>query len=359
MLIRHLFRHIYRRPADEGSDLGGAPEVDTGTIEAPADPAPSAPAADAPSSMLDAINRHFSRDELGRFASPAEKAAAEAAQGAQPGQPVQPKPAADPNKPPPAEDDPTVMPDGLGQKAQERFQRLAGTVKELTARTEQLDQQVSYVRETFQAHGIRQDQFEQAAGVIGMLNKGDYRGALQVLDQQRQQIALQLGEALPGVDALQGFPDLRQKVDGLLMTEADALEVARLRQTQQAQQAQRQQVESQQREQQTQQQAVQSAQAAVDAWWKQTAATDIDAPAIEAKLLPHIPALLQGVPPAAWSNVIQQQYRILKEAAGSFRRQTPPPSGGASPLRPNGAGSQPQQQPSSMYEAMWNRPAPG
>lgn len=359
MLIRHLIRHVYRRPADEGGDLGGAPAADTSApaIDTPVDTT-STPAADAPSSMLDAINRHFSRDELGRFASPAEKAAAEAAQGAQPGQPAQPKPAADPNKPP-AEDDPTVMPDGLGQKAQERFQRLAGTVKELTARTEQLDQQVSYVRDTFQQHGISQQQFEQAAGVIGMLNKGDYRGALQVLDQQRQQIALQLGEALPGVDALQGFPDLRQKVDGLLMTEADALEVARLRQTQSVQQQQRQQVESQQREQQTQQQAVQTAQAAVDAWWKQTAATDIDAPAIEAKLLPHIPALLQGVPPAAWANVIQQQYRILKEAAGSFRRQPPPPSGGDLPLRPNGSGSQPQQRPQSMHEAMWGRPAPG
>lgn len=354
MTIRRLLLPFrLHRPADgEGGDLGSAPEMDSGntaTIDAPEQQA--APAADGPSSMLDAISRHFNRDELGRFASPAEKAAAEAAQAA--AQPGAAKPAIDPNKP--AEEDPTAMPEGLGQKAQERFQRLAGTVKELTARTEALDQQVSYVRETFQAHGITQPQFEQAAAVIGMLNKGDYRGALHVLDQQRQQIALQLGEPLPGVDALANFPELRQKVDGLMMTEADALQMAKMIQTQGYQTQLRQQWEQSQHQQQAQQQAVQSAQQAVDQWWKQTAATDIDAPAIEAKLLPHIPALLQGVPPSAWPNVVQQQYRILKEAASGFRRQQQPSQDGA-PLRPIGAGTQPQQRPGSMYEAMWNRP---
>lgn len=354
MLIRFLRRFTLMQAFGEEGGGGGSSVVDTPAVEtaAPADTsAPAAPAEGQPATMLDAISRHFERDEQGRFKSPAEQAAAAAAAapGALPGA----KPAVDPLKPA-AEDDPTVMPEGLGQKAQERFQKLAGTVKELTARTEQLDQQVSYVRDTFAQHSITQPQFEQAAAVLGMLNSGDYRGALQVLDQQRQQIALALGEALPGVDALQHFPDLRQRVDGLLMTEADAIELARHRQTQGVQSQQREQQQAQHREQQTQQQAVQTAQTAVDTWWKQMAATDIDAPAIEAKLLPHIPALLQGVPPAAWANVIQQQYRILKEAAGSFRRQ-PSPQGGGDPLRPTGSGSAPQQRPGSMEEAMWGK----
>lgn len=352
MLINSFLRRWLRflQPHIIDGEGGGTPVVDAAPAAPTADPAPVDRVEAGPATMLDAINKHFVRDEQGRFASPAEKAAAEAAQGIQP---AQPKPAAvDPNKPA-AEEDPTAMPEGLGQKAQERFQRLAGTVKELTAKTESLDQQVSYVRDTFQQHGISQQQFEQAAGVIGMLNKGDYRGALQVLDQQRQQIALQLGEPLPGVDALADFPDLRQKVDGLLMTEADALRMAHLQQMQGVQQQQRQQAESQQREQDTQRQAFESAQQAVDTWWKQTAASDIDAPAIEAKLLPHLPALLKGVPTTAWVGVIQTQYRILKEAAGSFRRQTGP--SGPDPLRPVGSGGSPQQRPQSMYEAMWSR----
>ena len=349
MTLRRFIRPFYCRPADgEGGDLGAPSTV----VEAPAaveapSPAPvesSAPAA-APS-MLDALNKHFNRDELGRFASPAEKAAAEAAQAAAAG--VQ-KPATDPNAP----EDITAMPEGLGQKAQERFQRLAGTVKELTQQTQSLTEQVGYVRDTFQQHGITQPQFEQAASVLGMLNRGDYRGALTVLDQQRQQIALQLGEALPGVDALAQFPELRQKVDGLMMTEADALQMAKMMQTQGYQQQLRQQWEQNQQQQQAAQQSVRSAQGQVDTWWKQTAASDLDAPVIEAQLLPHIPALLQGVPPEAWVGVIQAQYKILKQAAGTFRHQS---NGAPAPLRPTGSGAQPQQRPGSMYEAMWNRP---
>ena len=355
-IIRFLRRFTLMQAFGEEGGGGGSSAVDApAAVEAPADTSAHAAAAvsapaDAPT-MLDAINRHFERDPLGRFKSPAEQAAADAA--AAPAAQSAPKPAVDPLKPA-AEDDPTAMPEGLGQKAQERFQKLAGTVKELTQQTQALNEQVGYVRDTFQQHGITQPQFEQAAAVLGMLNSGDYRGALKVLDDQRKQIAIALGEPLPGVDALEGFPDLRRRVDGLLMTEADAIELARHRQTQGAQQQQREQFQTQQREQQSQQQAVQSAQTAVDTWWKQMAATDIDATAIEAKLLPHIPALLQGVPPAAWANVIQSQYKILKEAAGSFRRQ-PLPQGGGDPLRPTGSGSAPQQRPGSMEEAMWGK----
>ncbi len=351
-IIRFLRRFTPMQAFGEEGGGGGAPiESTPAAIESPADTSAPAAAESQPATMLDAISRHLERDEQGRFKSPAEQAAAAAA--AAPGALPLAKPAVDPLKPA-AEDDPTAMPEGLGQKAQERFQRLAGTVKELTQQAQALNEQVGYVRDTFQQHGITQPQFEQATAVLGMLNSGDYRGALQVLDQQRQQIALALGEALPGVDALQHFPDLRQRVDGLLMTEADAIELARHRQTQGYQRQQYEQQQGQQREQQVQQQAVQTAQKAVDSWWKQMAASDIDAPVIEAKLLPHIPALLQGVPPAAWANVLQQQYKLLKEAAGSFRRQ-PSPQGSGDPLRPTGSGSAPQQRPGSMEEAMWGK----
>ena len=343
---RLLHRLIYRSPLDEG-ESGGAPAVvDTPAADTPAAADTSAAPAQ-PASMLDAINRHFTRDEQGRFASPAEQAAADAAakgevpavKAAAPVQTV-------------TEEDPTAMPEGLGQKAQERFQKLTGTVKDLTQQADQLRSQVSYVQEQFQQHGVQREQFEQAVGVIGMLNRGDYRAALQMLDQQRAQIALQLGEPLPGVDALAQFPDLRQRVDGLQMSEADALEMARMRQAQQVQQQRTQATQQAQQLQQAEQHAVQQATATVDAWWRQVAATDIDAPAIEAQLLPHLGELLQGVPPAAWAQVVQAQYKVLKGAAGAFRKSgagSPTPA----PLRPTGAGAQMQRRPGSMYEAMW------
>jgi hypothetical protein len=375
MNIRHLLRRFLKLNAlegDTGGGGGGAPAADTGAAPAPAadvgggEPAaaPAAPA--APSSMLEAIEQHFGqpRDALGRFVH-ADAAAAAAAQpqtppaadatgqpgaaqqGAQPQQAQQPATQQQPGQP----EDLTKMPEGLTPKAQERFQKLANTVKEREQEVQQLSQQVEYVRETFQRHGVQQEQFEQAVQVIGMLNSGDLRGALQVLDEQRRHIALALGEPLPGVDALQGHPDLRQAVDGLQITEQHALELARMRTQQQAVQRQQQQVQQQTQVQQREQQAVQQGTQAVDAFCREMAAKDVDYPAIEAKLLPELKSLLAGVPPQAWAQVIQTQYRLLKSVAASSRQQAPAAPAGTV-LRPTGAAS-PAAAPKSMYEAMW------
>lgn len=247
------------------------------------------------------------------------------------------------------------MPEGLSPKGQERFQKLANTVREQTQQLEQRERQLSYVQETFQEHGIRQEQFEQAAGVIGMMNRGDYAGAQKILQQQLQQIALMTGTQ-PNIDALADFPDLRQAVDGMQITEAMALEVARGRaqQYRQTQQAEQQQV--QQRQTQQSQQAIQTATASVDAFCKRMAASDLDYAAIEAQLLPELPNLLRGLPPVAWQNTVETQYRLLKNAASKFKAAAP--AAPAPPiLRATGQGS-PQQAPKSMHEAMWGTAAP-
>lgn len=312
--------------------------------------------------MLEAIERHFNRDEQGRFAPKTEgeqpaaaavqqpdAAAQDAAKAQQPAQGQQPA------KPAVAAGD-EQMPEGLGQKAQERFRALSAQVKEGQQQIEQLSQQVQYVRETFQSHGITQEQFEQAAGFLGAINRGDLQTAERVLLGQLQQLSLLTGKTYgPAVDALAEFPDLRRRVDALELSEADALRIARyeqqeaVRQRQTAQQQQAQQVEM------TQRQAVQKATAAVDQWWQQTAATDIDAPAIEAQLLPHVQTLLRGLPPDQWVPVLQAQYQMLKGAVGAVRKTPTAEPAAPSPLRPTGSGAAMQQRPASLYDAMWNR----
>lgn len=319
---------------------------------APAAPA-AAPAVEAPKTMLDAIERSFNRDEAGRFARKEGEAPAAAAPAA-PAAPAVPAEAA--AKPAEPEDpaDITKMPDGLGQKAQQRFQALANGLKETRAQLEAASQQVTYVQQQFQNHGVTQPQFEQAMAVVGMLNKGDYRSALRALDEQRRQIALALGEPLPGVDVLSDFQDLRQRVDGLQMTEADAMEVARLRR-QQAQYQQQQESQAQAMQaQQAQQREFQAGQAAVDQWARATAATDPDFAAIEKLLMPKLAQIVEGVPPARWAGLLKAQYELIKEGA-AFRR---PATAAATPdpLRPTGGGGA-ARAPSSMYEAMWNRTA--
>lgn len=308
---------------------------------------PAAKPADTAAQPLDANGQP--RDPLGRFAPKAAEQAS-AAVPAVPGAPA----AAVPAKAAQPSADALAMPEGLTPKAQERFQYLANTNKELTARVAEIEPQVNYVRETFQKHGIQQEQFEQAATVLGMMNSGDFAGARDALIEQLRLVSLAIGEPAPQVDALSAHPDLRQAVDGLQITEAHAIELARARMTQQAG-AQR--IEQQRATQQQEAGAQQQFQAgiqAVESLGRRLASTDLDWPRIEAILQPEIQNICRSVPPAQWAATIEAQYRLLKQVAGANRQ---PASGGGNVLRPTGQAS-PAARPQSTYEAMFGTPRP-
>lgn len=347
-----------------------APAIDTTPSAAQAvaaTPAVATPAP-APASMLDAMNAVLQpRDELGRFTFKDAAGNAVDAQGnrapngaaAAPG--AAPAPAAAVAAPvaePAPPEDPLAMPEGLQPKAQERFQKLANTNRELTAELQEAKGAVEYVQTQFKEHGVQQPQFEQAVQVIGMINRGDFQGAQRVLMEQLQQISLLSGQPMSTIDPLAAHPDLRQRVDTLQISEADALELARHRQlgTMREQATQRQQQEQDQRRQQDQaqqarQQAVNKGLQDIDSFCKQMQGSDLDYQVIEAQLLPIIPELIKDVPPARWGAVIKLQYDTIKSTAGRVRQQTP--STGTA-LRPTGQAS-PSTAPKSMAEAMWGK----
>lgn len=358
-IIRRLFR-FYMAPITEDGGGGGVAEVAEAPAtsvevasegDAPEPQAASAPTADKPATMLDAINQALEgndagqpRDERGRFAkTEAEKAAEQAAK-------VQAEQKPDPAKPVKAEtpEDLLQMPEGLQPKAQQRFQKLVETNKELTGRIEAAEQQTGYIRETFQQHGVRREQFEQAVQFIGAINSGNLEQALRVLDAQRAEIALALGKPLPGVDVLSEHPDLRQAVDSMQMSETHAIELAKRRRDEQFAQANWQATQQRQQEEQRTQQAVNAGLMEIDKFCKQIAQTDVDYPAIEALLLPEIKNLISGLPPAQWKSTIETQYRLLKQAAAARGQSTT----SQTVLRPTGSAS-PAARPRSMHEAMW------
>lgn len=359
-IIRRLFS-FYMAPITEDGGGGGvaeAAEAPATSVEvasegnAPEPQSASAPAAsDKPATMLEAINQALEtpeggqpRDEKGRFAkTEAEKEAEQSAK-------VAAEQKADPTKPakPEAPEDLLQMPEGLQPKAQQRFQKLVETNKELTGRIEQAEQQTSYIRETFQQHGVRREQFEQAVQFIGAINSGNLEQALRALDAQRAEIALALGKPLPGVDVLSEHPDLRQAVDAMQMSETHAIELAKRRRDEQFAQANWQATQQRQQEEQRTQQAVNTGLLEIDKFCKQIAQTDVDYPAIEALLLPEIKNLISGLPPMQWKSAIETQYRLLKQAAAA--RATSAPS--QTVLRPTGSAS-PAARPRSMHEAMW------
>jgi hypothetical protein len=287
------------------------------------------------------------RDEKGRFATAPKDGQPKPHQAQQPGQ----KPGEQPAKP-----DPLAMPEGLTPKAQERFQALANTNKELTAKVGQFEpivQSALELQQTFQTHGVKREQFDQAMQVVGLMNRGDLEGALRVIDEQRAILAMHLGRPVPGADPLAKFPDLREDVDNLRMPEARAIEIARTR-TMQAGQQQQQQRQQQEENQQRQSQAlVQQGTTSVDTFCKQMMKTDLDYARIEPLLLEQVQGgLLEGVPPNRWAAIVEKTYGLIKQTATSTRQQLP----STAVLRPTG-GESPRQTPQTMHEAMWGKRA--
>lgn len=333
MKFRRFFTRAFRNDEPGADGTGDSPVIDVQATEV------AAP--DAPKTMLEAVEASFSTPEAKQTPAEPEKT---------PVEPVKPEIKVDPAKP----EDLTKMPDGLSKPAQERFQKLANANKELSEQHRQVLDSVEPFRKALQENGIVKEQFDQAASVIGMMNRGDLEGALKELDEQRRLLSLAMGKPIPGVDALSGYPDLRTKVDQMQITEEDALEIARTRSQESTRQTlmQREQEKTQQQEQQRksqeqEQQAWTEGLNAVDKFTSEMKKSDIDFAAIEAKLLPRIPALIQGVPPAQWAEKVKNLYELIKETAGSTRSST---SSGV--LRPTGQQS-PSQAPKSMHEAMW------
>lgn len=297
------------------------------------------------------------RDEAGRFAKgPAQ---------------TDPKVAAvDPKKAAADPKDATVMPEGLTPKAQERFQALANTNKELTGRLEQATalaggnpdavipmlQSAQAMATTFQENGVTREQFDRATQALGLLNRGDMQGYQQLLEDQLRQVALHTGRAPSQIDALAGFADLREAVDNLQMTEAHAIEVARSRTQQNYQQQNQQRQHQEQQFEQQSQQAVRGGQVAVDQFCKARMTSDLDYAKIEPMLLKEIQGgLLEGVPPQRWAAIVEKTYNLIKQTAVSTRTQAS--GGGGGVLRPSG-GDAVKGKPQSGFEAMFGTPAP-
>ncbi|WP_157900086.1 hypothetical protein [Rhodoferax koreensis] len=366
MKIRRFFSRLYRSP-EPGEDGGGFEPTESADltpvagVETP-EATPGTELTPKPATMQEAMfptvttpeekaaADQRARDALGRFA------------GKPPVDPAAPP--VDPLKKPPV--DPNAMPEGLAPKAQERFQALVNTNKELAGKLEQATQiagspeavlpmlqSAQAMQTTFRDNGVTREQFEQATSVIGLINRGDMAGAQKVLEDQLRQISLVTGKPIGQVDALASFPDLREAVDNLQIDQERALEIARARTIQQNQQQGAQRQQQQERQQQEVQQAVQQGQLAVDQFCKSKMTSDLDYLRIEPLLLKEVQGgLLVGVPPNLWPRIVEKTYNLIKQTAASARTTQ-----STQVLRPTG-GESPRQAPKSSYEAMWGAPKP-
>lgn len=355
MLISRLLRSLLRFLAmgivpDEGGGAAPAPAVDVSppAVDPPAAPEPAPPSAPADpfaglKTALDTIGGDAAdpsqagqpRDAMGRFlpidpnAAPVPLALVQPPAAQAPVAPVAPVPPA----PKPGDIDLTP-PDGMTDRAQARWAQLTERVKqvpELERRATEAATALDNVRRMVSDSGLAQDEFSDMLQMASLFKSNDPRSmqeALQQLDGLRADLAQRMGVEVAGVDLLAGHQDLKQKVDGMLLTREDALEIARLRgKGQQADQ-----LTAEQREQQQHHQAIQQAAGSMEAALHKRAGT----PGHEAKLKyihghfanpANLQSFVKTYQPQQWEAVLMTMYDAFTPQAPA---QPPTPQ----PLRP-------------------------
>lgn len=222
-----------------GTDTGATPAVAaTPTPDSPDTPpavaaapgaTPAAPAAPAdPFAGLNDMLDKVGTDAPASGPTPAPKPGAT---GAVPAGPAAPAAA----KKPESADEDLTPPEGMNERAQQRFAQLAEKVKglpELERRATEAETQLGQVRTMVNASGLSANEFTDMLETGRLFKSGnpkDLQAAMVRLDALRTNIATRLGIDAPGADPLAAHPDLKAEVEALSLTKDRALEIARLR----------------------------------------------------------------------------------------------------------------------------------
>ena len=200
-----------------------------------------------------------------------------------------------------------------------------------------------WLQNNFAQHQGGVEALETFANYFSALNSGNYQVAGQILQTQLQQYQLMTGQALQA-NPLSDFPDLMQQVENFELGEAQALEMARLRQQQAIIQQNNQQQYMAQQQQQYMAQQVQQAEQKIIGMVEHWKKSDIDYPVKEKAIIQYINGL-QNVDPSLVPSLIENYYRSL----GSITM--PKASSSVVPLRPTGKGAG-NAVPKSSLEAM-------
>lgn len=215
----------------------------------------------------------------------------------------------------------------LGERSAARFREMSGEIRELRSALEQAgvkdvaelpamlekaktaDDLVAMVMET----GATAEQYGQTLDYLRLVNgalAGDREAtekAFAVVEKEYKALAQALGRKVDGVDPLEGYDDLREKVEDGYLSEDDALEIARARAQQAALQTQQQTVQQQTQ----QQQAVEQGRNALAAWDQQMLQADPSYASKRDALSAQVAVIRAQLPPDRWLQATQQLYATL------------------------------------------------
>ncbi len=339
------------------------------TTEAPAEAA-APEAAAAPAEKEDLIGTPPADDKPtdgapargsdGKFVAKAKGAEKSAdAPADKPAATAKPAEAPKPAEPPKAADhvnDP--IPDNVKASTRERITSLVDTVKATSAELETARAELETTRGDFDllaGHirdaGASVEQFQESMNLLKMLNsphQHEQMQALQYLQGATAALAERLGQAVPGTDPLDGFPDLKAQVNANPGMRKMAEEAAAARRLQAASTRHGQQVQARSQQEQQAQQARAAAQAALRELETTLESSD---PQFKAKLevLRKDAAFMnemRAAPPATWTQRFAAKYRTVKVAAPA--PAAPAASNSPAPLRgktPAGTAAKPPASP--------------
>lgn len=236
------------------------------------------------------------------------------------------------------------VPEGLSERATQRFQTLHDKYNERNKQAAELEEQFNALVEhtqamqrEVQATGATPEKFNAGLAYMSIVNNPDsspqqLRQAKTMVESELRAINERLGEVNDESQIqqmLSRHPDLAQAVENLEITPGYAAQIAaaRLREAQSQQRfAQQQQSQAYQQQQMGE---IGQARDAVNNWVAQKVQTDPNAQAIIEAIKPTMAAMAQHVPTAQWIQMLEQQYQAFRGAAAG---QAPPPNPREQPL---------------------------
>jgi len=229
----------------------------------------------------------------------------------------------------------------LSERAQKRFRDLTQRLSEANERLQQWEEVISQTKASSEELAMLLEYSRLVHGT-----DEDKRKALQILEQERQALARQIGEPVPGVNLLDDHPDLKARVAEMEISEEDAIAIAKARNLEKRVQEQAQQQQQAEQKSQEEAQRVERALNQLDALGTQLKQQDPDYEAKIKILSEHtIPWIRENLPPESWAEAIAREYQMLSSVAAK-------PQPDQSPLRPTAGSGGGKKEPKSMEDAI-------
>ena len=196
---------------------------------------------------------------------------------------------------------------------------------------------VGEIQKTIQNTGISPEEFSGLLDFARMAvsqSPEEKKQAFQIAKNEMQRLAKEIGIEEGGVDLLDGFQDLQDKVENYELERGDAIELANARRGQQKIVQQQQNATQQQQQSQYAQVTLEQATNDISSFMKGRESTDIDFAAKEKYLMGQVEKIQQKYPPEQWSAVVAQLYDALGTMSLNENQQAKKQTN--SPLQPSG-----------------------